>query len=516
MTRTAGRVALALAGGLLLTAGHAPFDVGLLVGPVALVPVLALARSLSSSRHPLRAAALWGWLVGLVPQLVLLMWLRRFGELPWLALSVVQALAVAAFLVVVVAWDDRRGRGLVAVAAWVALEGLRSAQPLSGFPWLLLGLTQHGGGPYLVIARVLGEPGVSAALVATSVGIEGLLVALRSSGRGRRLGPPTAVLGGVALVALACALVPVPSPDAAVAPLDVAAVQGYDLELPPVIARQDSARIEGVAQRQLEATRALADDPPTLTVWPENALDGDVASSPALQAILVEALELLDGGPLLTGEIRDGAAPDTFENDLVLYGPDAVTLGVHVKRVLVPFGEYVPLRPLLGDIGLLRLIAADGVPGREATVLDVDGRAVAPILCFESIYPALVRDQVRAGAQALIVSTNTSSFGRTAASAQHLAASQLRAVETGRWVLHAGISGISAVVAPDGSTTQETELFSRAIVRTELPMISGSTPFVAVGDVVTPLAGALSAGAVLLRVLRGRRMRSGAPEGAGD
>lgn len=97
---------------------------------------------------------------------------------------------------------------------------------------------------------------------------------------------------------------------------------------------------------------------------------------------------------------------------------------MYVKRVLVPFGEYVPWRGQPGRLPPLQAIPRDGISGPGPQVFNIDGVPVGPVTCYESIFPGLVRDQVRAGAQVLVVSTNTASFGRTPASRQHLAFSQ--------------------------------------------------------------------------------------------
>ena len=128
------------------------------------------------------------------------------------------------------------------------------------------------------------------------------------------------------------------------------------------------------------------------------------------------------------------------------------------------------------------------------------------MICFENIFPGLVRDQVLAGADLVVVSTNNSSFGDTPMSAQHLAFSTLRAVETGRWVVHAGISGISAFISPEGEVLQRTELFEPASPRMEVPLLDGTTMAMRLGSLVPGLAQMMAVAAMAL--VLGERVRA--------
>jgi len=478
-------------------------------GWVAVAPLLLLGRSLaaSSSRRPVAAGAGWGLLAGLVAFLPLLAWISRFGLLPWLLLSFVQALSIAAFVAGVAAWGARRGWSAWAVVLWVALEAVRSAVPLGGFPWALLGLTQSAGSPLLGFARVAGVLGVSGALVAVST----TLVAAAEAAARRPRSALRPLLGGavvVAVVWLAGTVAPRPAETGDT--VDIAGVQGYDVALAPSIDRNDVARVRDVAEQQLAETVRMATDagePPEVTVWPENSLDTDPRTAPQVQALVDEALDVLDGGRLLANALLAGPTPQTYVNALVAFTVDGDVGQVYAKRRLVPFGEYVPLRSVFGGFGPLRAITADGVPGEGPVVFELAGARIGPVTCFESIFTDVVRSQVRAGAQVLVVSTNNSSFGRSPASAQHLQASQLRAVETGRWVLHAGISGVSGVVDPSGRVSQRTELFEPTTVRADLPLVEGETLHTRLGWAVAPLSVALAlAGVAVLTV---RRLRSG-------
>src|SRR5262249_48040308 len=174
------------------------------------------------------------------------------------------------------------------------------------------------------------------------------------------------------------------------------------------------------------------------------------------------------GRPALVGAIT-GAFGGRQYNEGLLYDGNGSVVDRYRKVHLVPFGEYVPWRSALGWISALRQVPRDLTPvarlppigGRagDAACGRVAGLALADVICFENTFPSLDRRLVADGAQVLVVSTNNASYGRTAASRQHLIMSRLRAVENGRWVVHAAISGISAFVDPHGRVHQPTGLY---------------------------------------------------------
>jgi apolipoprotein N-acyltransferase len=474
----ARRAGLAVAGGVLLYAAHPPADLGWL-GLVAVVPLLALGRDLRAAARPVAGGLWWGLLSGLVFFATLLTWLVPFGVVAWLLLALIQAAFIGLFVAAVAAWGQRRFGAAAAVVAWVAMEAARTRWPLGGFPWGALGYSQHEAGLLLPVARSLGVLGVSAACAAVAACVECGL-AHRSILR------PFLGLLGVAAVASGLAAVPPPAPGGD--RLDIAAVQGNDLQRSGAagVARLDDERIVNVAEAMLEATRPLAGDPPDVTVWPENSLDADVTdpANAELRSIVSSALELLNGEALVAGGLLAGPRPGTVYNAVLELGPGLAVDDTYRKRHPVPFGEYVPLRPVLGALPPLRQIPRDVLGADSPGIVTVAGAPLGFVICFENIFPALVRDQVRAGAELLVVSTNNASYGYSAMSRQHLAFSQLRAVESGRWTLHAGISGTSGIIDPSGRVSQRTRLYDEAIVRGELPLVSQPTPYVVLGDVV--------------------------------
>jgi len=134
----------------------------------------------------------------------------------------------------------------------------------------------------------------------------------------------------------------------------------------------------------------------------------------------------------------------------------------------------------------------------------VAGHDVGSVICFESAFAPLVRDYVREGAEAIVVSTSNRSYRRSGNSEQHLALSQMRAAETARPMLQESVSGISGVIDADDSVHDTTDLFARAIVQGRVTTMTGDTPYVRFGDwiVLASLLGVL--GATVYAVTRRR------------
>lgn len=504
---TARRAALAIVGGLLLYAGHPPWDIAL-AGPLALVPLLALARDVAGDpRHRVRTGLGWGAVAGLVFFGLLFWFISGIDLVAWTLLVLIESISIAAFVAGLAAWGTRPGRAVAAVVWWVGLEALRASFPFGGFSWGVLGYTQHDGGLLLPAARTLGVLGVSAACAALAVAVEEGLD--RARRRPRTVARP--VLAGVAVLAVCGLLGAVPPPQPTGQSIDIAGVQAANIQYTSAAwaGRQDSDRIVRVAEEMLAATRPLAADPPDVTIWPENSLDADVTDprNTEVRATVDQALGLLEGNALLAGTFLAGPRPATHYNAVVELTPDDIG-EVYRKRRPVPFAEYIPGRWLFDWYPALDQVGSDMQPGDGPGVLRVAGARIGAVICFENTFPGLVREQVLEGADVLVVATNNSSWGRSSASQAHVAFSQVRAVETGRHVLHAGISGISGLVDPDGRVTQRTEHFAQALVRADVPLIDGLTPAMRFGHLLGPAALALSAlGLAWLLLTRARDQR---------
>jgi apolipoprotein N-acyltransferase len=451
---------------------------------LAPIPFLWLVRE----ARPRRGAML-GLAFGVAYFGAVLYWIWQFGQLAWGALTLACAAYMAAFGILAPAvWrGDRPIRSVAGLAAlWTVLEWLRGMWPVGGFGWGQLGSTQTGDPFLLRLASVTGVWGVSFVVVL----VAGLLMLAVERARSRP-SSAAAILGVSLVLVLSPGLIPIPGADGRT--LDVAAIQVNVLRaggLPPL---EEDQR---VAEMNIALHRQLAADPPDLAVWGESALDPG-ASATDFRIRVTRAIRDV-GVPTLAGAVVQ--APDgAFHNEGLLFGGDGRLIGEYRKVHLVPFGEYVPFRDKLSWISALQQIPYDETPGGRIQPLRFDGITFGDVICFENSFPSIDRTLIAQGAGFLVVQTNNASYGFTAASRQHLLMSQLRAVENGRWVVHAAVSGISAFIDPDGRVVAETGLFEPAILRQRIQVSTRRTLYTRFGDWVPWASLGLSAGLLLAR-----------------
>ena len=471
---------------MLLWLAHPPADLGPLAF-VALFPLWLAARRSSPGR-----ALLLGAIFGLVYFGLLMSWLLPLTRIGWFVLAGGQAVGTALLAAFVAAvWrEDAPIRTALGVAAgWTTLEWARGVWPLGGFAWGGLGTTQHDNPLLLPLASILGTWGVGFAVAAAGVL---LLFAAGRVGEWRVAARPAAL--ALALVVLPVAI-PLPAP--AGPKVRVAVVQGNVPEDLATESRLIEDRI--VAENHARLHLGLADDPPDLAVWPENALDQDPTRDPFLRDLVTGAVRTV-GVPTLVGAIT-GSGGRLF-NENLLYDGEGAVVGRYVKNHLVPFGEYVPARDFFERwIQAVRQVRADLTPGTEPGRFLIPGGSFASVICFENAFPDLVREYVTSTTGFLVVSTNDATFGRSPASDQHLALSEMRAVETGRWVVHAAISGKSGIIDQRGRLVASTGLFEPALLRAAVPQAEGRTIFGLIGGWL-PAAFALGAALAFIRPRR--------------
>ncbi|MGY1753294.1 apolipoprotein N-acyltransferase [Blastococcus sp. SYSU D01042] len=506
------RTLLAAGGGLAMVpafpgAGVVPLAV---LGPAA----LALAVHGRSAR-----GGLWlGLVMGLAFFLPLLSWTGIYvGPFPWIALAVFEAVHLALLGAATALTSRLRWWPLWAAALWVADEALRGRFVLGGFPWGRLGFSQTDG-PLLSLAAYGGVPLVSFAVALTgtllAAGVLAVHRLLRAPRDRRRAAarPLAMALAGALAIPLIGALAWLPLPGSSLTAggptATVAVIQGNVPRAGLDFNAQRRAVLDNHVQRTLEladAVRAGEQTQPDVVLWPENSSDIDPYLNADAAGQIERAARAVDA-PILVGAIVQG--PGRFiSNTAIVWDPDEGPGETYVKQHPVPLAEYVPARGFFRFFSTQVDRVTDQRAGTEPGLLDIGGTTVGNLICFEVVYDGLVGDVADAGM--LVVQTNNATFGYTAESEQQLAMSRLRAVEHGRTVAVAATSGISAVVAPDGSVVRRSELFTPDVFVEEIAQRDSRSIATRLGAGPEWLLTGLGVGALAAAVRQRRKSASG-------
>lgn len=489
MTNSAGlrKDALAALSGVLLALSFPKFGHPA-VAFVALAPLL-LALPGSNGWVAFRL----GYVTGAVGSLGLLYWtalvVLQYGNLPLVAsvlimtlLCLAVALFPSLFSWLVGQWLRRFGIAalLLAPFAWVATEILR-AHTLLRFSWCLLGYSQAESPALIQVAAYTAVYGVSFLLALVSAAIAHAALERRRWRGSLPLLAALGLAGGAWLHGWSQLQAPLPAGRT----LRVALVQAS--------IRQDEKWDPGKLERnfglQLELTRQAARAGARLVVWPESAVAWGFDDEPVV-ADALRGLVRDNGIALVFG--NDDREPQPSGRDRVYVGAKlldpsgGLALRYHKVR-LVPFGEYVPLQPLLtlGGRVAARVVqqAADFTPGSGPQVGGALSTQLGVFICYEAIFPDFVRGFAQQGAELLVNVTNDAWYGTTSAPYQHFAMAVFRAVENGRPLVRAANTGISAFVDARGRVLARTVLFERTVLARELEIATLDTFYSRHGDV---------------------------------
>ncbi|MCB5910733.1 apolipoprotein N-acyltransferase [Streptomyces pinistramenti] len=503
--REALRSALAVVSGAALGLAFPPYD----LWPLSLVAVAALAL-LVRGRKVTQGA--WSGFAFAVPFfLILLKWLHVVGWDAVVGLSIAEALFVALMGAGLALTSRLPAWPLWGACLWVAQEWARDRIPFGGFPWGRLAFANTGS-PFTPLAALGGAPRVTFA-VALAGGLLAVcatgLWGLRRPGSPNRALPAIEAFGLAAVITAAGVLVPVPTK--ADDTVDIAVVQGNVQQ-----AGMDFlGRPMKILDNHATATEKLAADvragrvkKPDLVIWPENSSDLDPFQYPQAYDRIDEAVKDI-GVPVLVGALIDHPSKKGYVfNEGIVWDPKKGPGASYTKQHPVPFGEYVPFRAQLSKIiTRFQRVPRDFYPGDHTGVLKVGPAKLGDVICFEVAYDEIVHDTVDAGARALVVQTNNATYGRTGQPEQQLAMSKLRAVEHGRAVVTAATSGISAVVAPNGTVTHQIPEFTQGVVSASIPLRDETTLADRVGaapEWTLAIVGLLSCAAATVIGRRGR------------
>jgi apolipoprotein N-acyltransferase len=375
-----------------------------------------------------------------------------------------------------------------APAAWVATEFSRGYL-FGGFPWVPLGNSQVTVLPVAQLASVLGVYGLSALVSFVSAA---LAYALLSAGRGRAMAVGSMVLVLVATAGWGTWRIADGALTRAGTPLRVGLVQG---NIP-----QDQKWKSGEARRifttYVAMTRDVVKRGAELVMWPESStpfmFEEDGEGGAALRALARETRV-----PMLFGsdQVDRSQRPLRMYNSAFLVDPGGQTAAVYRKIHLVPFGEYIPFRGVASFVSPLVESLGEFAPGDSMVMLPVarpDGNhLISTAICYEVVYPSLVRQAVEGGSQLLTTITNDAWYGQSSAPYQHFAMASMRAIEQGRYLARAANTGISGVVDPYGRVVSQSAIFEQVGLVEEVRLLTGRTIYCAIGDAVAYLSIAL-------------------------
>lgn len=470
--------------GVLLGIAFLPGPFGFLAW-FALIPLFdALQSRLDGGASGARLFRL-GYLFGFVFFLIGMHWIALLSDVaitvPWLKYPAWVAAAgylalysgLAVWLTGMLVRHARLPLAAVAPFVLLAVEELRASGEM-GFPWFQPGYTQHAYSQVVQLASV-----GSVTLVTLWLYVINVLL-----WRAWRGGSRVRSLAGAALVLVLPWLWGQRVLDAA--PRDpgpaVALIQG---NIPGAM------KWSGKHQREILdaylglSSQAAADSMrPVIAIWPETAT-GTFLRRQVDQAIEVTEFAARSGLPVFSGfpdyELgNDGAV--RYLNAAGVLAPGAETLPIYAKRHLVPFGERMPFQWLIPALGKLELGQAEWTPGRNAVLFDSGAGKFSPLICFESIFSDLAREDVRAGARWLVNITNDEWFGNSAALYQHAAMANFRAVENHVPLARCANTGLTELIDAHGRVTRVLPVFTPGVIVGRLGVPGVPTLFGRFGD----------------------------------
>lgn len=468
----------------------------------------------------------YGFLFGLAFYVPLLPWISTLvGTMPWLVLATACACFPALFGLLAVVVRRLPGWSVWFAVLWGAQEWLKSIFPFDGFPWGSVAFGQAQG-PLLPLVQLGGVAllSTSVVLVGTSMTAIALEIAawLRAGGAKRDTAkrdtaettkPPAVMLPGlsICLVLLAAIVVWPQVRHAGVGAggeptITVAIVQGNV----PRLGLDFNAQRRAVLDNHVNQTLRLAEDvqagvapQPRFVIWPEDSSDIDPFTNIDAGQQISKAAGAI-GAPILIGTVLDvpGRMKETpeYTNTMIVWNPGKGPEGRHDKAIVQPFGEYLPMPWLFRHLSGYADRAGHFVPVPGDGVVPIAGVPLGVATCWEVVFDRAPRTSVLNGAQLLAVPSNNATFTRTM-SEQQLAFAKVRAVEHDRYVLVAGTTGISAVIAPDGGELKRTEFFVPDYLDTQVRLKTRLTPATRWAPIVQwVLVGA--AGALILAAIR--------------
>lgn len=480
----------------------------------ALVPLLIAVQNLTW-----KDSMSLGLTAGLMHYLTLVYWLyytmQTYGHLPWylsipvlLLMATYLALYITAFAILATRLHTKPAVGLFLIPAlWVSLEYIRSFL-FTGFPWELLGYTQHSALHIIQISDIFGVYGVSFIVLLANVTI--YLGFLFFTGNDWQEIPITkrgiigaasvsVIIIGAAWVYGAVRIKSLDNLVAGSAAKKITVVQG---NIEQSLKWDPAFQIETI-QKYIRLSLSADRQKPELIVWPETATPFYFLYDTRLSDMVSRGIREIDTH-FLIGSPSFSQKDKRIEyfNSSYLIGPDGKAIGKYDKAHLVPFGEYVPLKKWLPFLGKMVAQVGDFVAGKKGETLAWNDYKLGVLICYEIIFSDLSRAVTKNGAAILVNITNDAWYGRTSAPYQHFSMAVLRAVENRRSLIRAANTGISGFIDPVGRVTASTQLFTDAALTRNVPFLTNVTFYTRYGDLFARLCLAITLFAIFIKMLK--------------
>jgi apolipoprotein N-acyltransferase len=424
-----------------------------------------------------------GFFAGLAFYMSQVEWLSLYlGPVPWIALSVMEALIFAAgsgAIAIVWTWAESFKKSfyrntliaLAIAAMWTAREWVATNFPYGGFPWsrVAQALSESFLAQLVYFVGISGLTFVSVFItVAILQAMEVEKIALKANALS---------LAASALAVATAGLFVVPTV-AEAGTLTIAAVQGNANA--GLFANAEKGTF---LKNHLEATSLLDSHPDKgqidFMVWPENASDLNPQANP-LALAQVGSVVSTYGVPLILGAITE--SDGSFFNSSLYYDAQGLQIDQYDKKRPVPFAEYVPDRQFWNQLApdLIGLVSRDYAFGARDGIFALGASQLGVLICFEIAIDDIGRDLVAGGAQIILSQTNNADFGRSDETFQQAALARLRAIETGRTVVNISTVGVSRIFLPNGEIISELPIFEPGVMVEEVPLRTSITPAMAI------------------------------------
>jgi apolipoprotein N-acyltransferase len=470
-------ILFALISGILLVLGFPPFD----FFPLAWIALIPLLYTIWEKKT--KASFFLGTLTGFVCFTGTTYWIFNsvyfYGDIPAifsllivfvLCLYLGLYLGVFSMLFTYLSRHSKFPALFIAPVLWVTLEFVRT-YALTGFPWSVLGYTQYTFLPVIQIADITGVYGVSFLIVAVNGAIFDVVAYWPN--RLARMPLVDRWPMAVGLVALALCLL-------------LSTLYGvWRLKTGDEGSRLRASVIQGNFEQEKkwdinfkreiidtykQLTREASSLDPDIIAWPESSVPFVFGQEESLTKEIVEFQKTMNNHLLFGSMMVKGVKGSTYElaNSVILMSPEGDVVSVYDKIHLVPYGEYVPLRKIFPFIGKLVVAIGDFKRGKHFTVMETPTARISSPICYEIIFPGMVRKFVKNGANLLVTVTNDAWFGRSSAPYQHFSMAVLRAVENRVPVIRAANTGISGFIDARGKIKGKSEIFVKAVLTDDL------------------------------------------------